>query len=374
MFVFPFVPQAEQEDASRSEARFLSSEGYDPKAAHSVENMSGMRSLNVPLCMNIMAGGRYKVKKSIVFTSISAPEHFSLERSESAPEDSGADAADADENWGIRMHQHDFFELMYVLDGTVKQRIEDGCYFYERGHACLMNRSTRHFEVVGKDYIVIYLCLSKEYVRELVEDWRAEEGECLLLRSFFASNIEEKAQYHRDSLDFTPIGGRGRTSAAPELLETIARELLLKQPGYSFVLRGLVERLFACLQDETLYQTSQVVLGSSAEALLFEKVTRWMEQSTERVTRAALAERMNYSSDYINRVVKKHSGMGISEYDRMIRLKKARDLFVTSERSITEIITSLGFENKTFFYRLFQKKYGMTPMEYRRRFARKGCP
>lgn len=95
-----------------------------------------------------------------------------------------------------------------------------------------------------------------------------------------------------------------------------------------------------------------------------------MEQNPGKVTRSILAEQLNYSSDYINRVVKKHSGMSISEYDRIIRLKKAKELFANSDQSITSIITSLGFENKTFFYGLFQKKYGMTPMEYRREHQR----
>ncbi len=369
MFLFPFFPSQEKQELTMEQACFSSSAGYDPKAVHSVENMCNMRSLNVPFCMNIMAGGRFRDKKSIVFTSISGPEHFSLERSENVhsspmPEDA---FPGADENWGIQMHQHDFFELMYVLDGAVEQRIENGCYFYEKGHACLMNRSTRHFEVVGTDYIVVYLCLSKEYARELVGGWRAGEIEHSLLQHFLASNLEEKAQYHRDYLDFTPVDGceKGLTGAT-KLLESMAQEFLLRQPGHMHILKGLLERLFACLQDESLYRMAQVMLGNSAEALLFNKVTDWIEQNPDRVTRAALAQKMNYSSDYINRVVKKHSGMSISEYSQMLRLKKAAEMIKEGEQSITEIMTRLGFENRTFFYRLFQKKYGMTPMEYRR--------
>lgn len=154
------------------------------------------------------------------------------------------------------------------------------------------------------------------------------------------------------------------------LLESMAQELLLKQTGYTHILRGVLERLFSYLQDDSLYEISQITLGNSTESLLFNKVTQLMEQNPGKVTRSILAEQLNYSSDYINRVVKKHSGMSISEYDRIIRLKKAKELFANSDQSITSIITSLGFENKTFFYGLFQKKYGMTPMEYRREHQR----
>ena len=376
MFLFPFLVQ--NEPVVRLEpdrcARFESSAGYDPAASHAAENTEQMRSLNVPFCMNIMAGGRYQSKRSITFTSISSPEHFHLERNETDTDSTTPaekNVPGVDDNWGIKTHQHDFFELMYVLEGSVEQRIENGCYFYEKGRACLMNRSTRHFEVVGTHYFVIYLCLSKEYVRELVDTEQTEGLATGLLHNFFTSNLEEQAQYHRDYLDFLPVGSGGKGPAQVEaLLESMAQELLLKQTGYTHILRGVLERLFSYLQDDSLYEISQITLGNSTESLLFNKVTQLMEQNPGKVTRSILAEQLNYSSDYINRVVKKHSGMSISEYDRIIRLKKAKELFANSDQSITSIITSLGFENKTFFYGLFQKKYGMTPMEYRREHQR----
>ena len=37
-----------------------------------------------------------------------------------------------------------------------------------------------------------------------------------------------------------------------------------------------------------------------------------------------------------------------------------------SNESISALISLLGFENKTHFYKLFHKKHGLTPMEYRR--------
>lgn len=92
------------------------------------------------------------------------------------------------------------------------------------------------------------------------------------------------------------------------LLESMAQELLLKQTGYTHILRGVLERLFSYLQDDSLYEISQITLGNSTESLLFNKVTQLMEQNPGKVTRSILAEQLNYSSDYINRVVKNIPG------------------------------------------------------------------
>lgn len=44
------------------------------------------------------------------------------------------------------MHQHNYFEFMYVLKGEVCQHIEKASYQYQAGYGCLLNCSTRHNE------------------------------------------------------------------------------------------------------------------------------------------------------------------------------------------------------------------------------------
>ncbi|MFV0413973.1 MAG: helix-turn-helix domain-containing protein [Oscillospiraceae bacterium] len=361
MFLFPGSPQ---EDPL---GHLVKPSLKNPPSSHnfSVKHPEGpadnMRTLNVPFCINIMAGGRYSTNQMVSLTSISGKEHFHLEKN------SAIEKFSLPENECIEMHQHDYFELMYVFDGEVEQHIENGCYRYTKGTACLMNRNTRHYEVLGESFFLVFLCLSKDFISGSMSAYAPAEGEQNTVYRFFASNLEEQAQYQKDYLEFVPVPpGTGGPEQVAGTMEELARELLLKQPGHTHMVLGLVSRILAYLQQPSYYRCTHVTLNSSAEAYLFSKVTRLMETKNGRVSRAELAEMLNYSSDYINRVVKKHTNMSISEYNQMISMKKAEDMLVQTEASISGIIAALGFENKTHFYKLFDRKHGITPMEYRK--------
>lgn len=58
-------------------------------------------------------------------------------------------------------------------------------------------------------------------------------------------------------------------------------------------------------------------------------------------------------------------GMTPTEFIRHIRLENARKLLKTSHKTVQEIMYACGFSNKTYFYREFKKKYGVTPKQLR---------
>ena len=364
MFLIPGAPkndplaQLAYPDAKRSWAQ------HNFSMLHPEDGADHLRSLNVPFCINIMTGGRYREGQLVSITSLSGKEQFHLEKSNPSPGSSSL----CEER--IEMHQHDYFELMYVFEGEVEQHIENGCFRYTKGVASLLNLNTRHFEVLGESYFLVFLCFSKEFIRNFITtDLPHGNNEQNAVYRFFTSNLGDSAQYKKDYLKFTPVpSNRKDAEQVSRILEDLTQELLLKQPGHTHVEMGLASRILAYLQNPDYYECTHVTLDSSAEAYLFSKITRYMESQEGRVTRADLAEHLCYSSDYINRIVKKHSGMSISEYNQLICLKKAEQMLIETNSSIGSIIASLGFKNKTYFYKLFDRKHGITPLEYRKRF------
>lgn len=356
MFLFPGSPQ---DDPLWHYLPPKDQQGQHNFSVVQGEGADRLRSLNVPFCINIMAGGRYRAGQIVSLTSLSGKEHFHVEKN------SAGEATAPQER--TELHQHDYFELMYVMEGAVEQHIEDGVFQYGKGTACLLNRNTRHFEVLSDNYLLVFLCLSRDYIRRSITQNAPPEDIQTAVYRFFAGNLEGQAQYRKDYLVFSPVPTADGPNRVDGLVEALAGELMLKQPGHSHMVVGLLARLLAFFQDEGYYQCRHVKLDSSVEAYVFNKVTGYMEESNTRVSRAALADRLRYSSDYINRIVKKHSGMSISEYNQTILIKKAERMLVETEDSISSIITTLGFENKTYFYKLFDKKHGTTPLSYRRR-------
>ncbi len=81
------------------------------------------------------------------------------------------------------------------------------------------------------------------------------------------------------------------------------------------------------------------------------------------VSQIALA--FNYSEKYIGKLFKTQTGMSIREYLNSKRLGKAAMLLENTNQSITEISSKSGFNNVTYFNRMFKKQYFMTPSEFR---------
>jgi AraC-like DNA-binding protein len=81
-----------------------------------------------------------------------------------------------------------------------------------------------------------------------------------------------------------------------------------------------------------------------------------------------LEEVFHFNRDYINRCLKRHTGMTPVEYLRHIRMDKACRLLEHSPGlSIKQIGTAVGIEDANYFIRLFQKEKGITPAAYRRK-------
>lgn len=89
-------------------------------------------------------------------------------------------------------------------------------------------------------------------------------------------------------------------------------------------------------------------------------------RKTARITRDGSEEQMNYSSDYLNRILKKYTAMTLTEYGQTFYLENARKMLLETDKTISNTIRETGFSNRSYFYRFFAEKYGATPQEYRR--------
>ncbi|MEM7179956.1 MAG: helix-turn-helix transcriptional regulator [Spirochaetota bacterium] len=79
-----------------------------------------------------------------------------------------------------------------------------------------------------------------------------------------------------------------------------------------------------------------------------------------------LADAMPYSTNYLNDLLKKETGKTTLEHIHSYVIEEAKILLLSSNNSVVEISQKLGFEYTQNFSRLFKKKTGMSPNEYRK--------
>lgn len=82
--------------------------------------------------------------------------------------------------------------------------------------------------------------------------------------------------------------------------------------------------------------------------------------------------RVGFSDQYFCRYFKHATGMSFTEYLNDLRLRRAAKEIELSSRAISDISYDHGFENAGYFFKSFKKKFGITPMQYRKNHLMRG--
>ncbi len=91
---------------------------------------------------------------------------------------------------------------------------------------------------------------------------------------------------------------------------------------------------------------------------------------TEKITIADIAKEAGMSQSHFMKYFRNRMGISFVSYLNEYRLTMASRLLAASDSSILNIASEAGFENLSYFNRLFKKRFGMTPRDYRRKYTR----
>ncbi len=96
-------------------------------------------------------------------------------------------------------------------------------------------------------------------------------------------------------------------------------------------------------------------------------IMNYIQEHYLTVTLDELAEKMHLSKPYLSKYIREKSGKTFGDIVKNVRMKKARTLLKNTSMTVENIADSVGYQNVEHFNRLFKKRYGMTPVQYRNR-------
>ena len=263
-------------------------------------------------------------------------------------------------------HLHNTYEIVYTREGEFYQQIEARRYKYTAKSCCLLNRNIRHREEYISAFSTVTLSLSPEFLRDTLGDpydhFFADRKGSSEITEFFST--DQRKSY----LNFTPADeNREEVDPIHGIFDQLAQIILTPAPGSSFLFRELVCRMLDMLSEPECYSTRLVNLGTEAESKVFSQITHLMEESHGRISRNDLTKQLNYSGNYLNRIVNKYTGMSIFRYGTYFAMQHAAWLLRHSKMTVTEIAEELGFTDRTHFYKLFKEEFGETPRQFRKK-------
>jgi len=83
------------------------------------------------------------------------------------------------------------------------------------------------------------------------------------------------------------------------------------------------------------------------------------------ISQEEIAKSIGMGYSLYRKKFKEYTGVSPAQYQIQLRINKAKDLLITSNRSFKEIANNLGFESTDYFSRLFKQKSGFTPSDFR---------
>ncbi len=150
-----------------------------------------------------------------------------------------------------------------------------------------------------------------------------------------------------------------------------------------FLSRDDLDQLSATKSLHQLQQWTQQIIHTvtvhlsllDTEYSIVDKVKRYIsDHLLDGVSREDLAELAHINSAYLSRLFKKEVGFSMTDYMQQERMKKASEMLIQSDETISNIAKAFHYTNFSHFSKLFRKYYGMNPQQFRRQFQRNRTP
>ncbi|OXM85396.1 helix-turn-helix domain-containing protein [Paenibacillus rigui] len=126
------------------------------------------------------------------------------------------------------------------------------------------------------------------------------------------------------------------------------------------------EARFVELCERTMSLRDQQFMGKTRKSV--ERILDYIHEhyTDPNLNLDILVEIVGLSTNYVRKIFKEQMGISVSQYITELRLQKAEEQLVRTSEPAKRIGELVGFENTSYFFVLFKKKYGKTPDHYRK--------
>ncbi|TCM96337.1 AraC-like DNA-binding protein [Paenibacillus sp. BK033] len=257
------------------------------------------------------------------------------------------------ESFDMDEHSHEFVEITYVSEGA-------GVH-YIAGEAVPVEHGTLFFIPVGQSHVfrpktpkkdrplIVYNCIfPASYLAEL--------------RNGFPPFSEIYACFADENLTWFSV--KDPAGEFHSMFRELHQEFAAKPPGYLVMLASLVMRILTELYRHKLQNGAPP--GERPQWISVDEAIAYIDAHySAELKLGELAAQARLSERQFSRLFRRQTGMSFVEYMQGIRMDAACKLLTSSRSSVEDIAGAVGYSDLKFFYRLFKKKTGVTPRQFR---------
>lgn len=252
-------------------------------------------------------------------------------------------------------HRHNYIEIMYVCSGTITHLIDGKELVMEKGDLLLLNQHVKHgvrraeYDDIGINFIAL-----PEFF-DIPLQMLQEDN---VLAEFLVNTLRQNNQVSHYLL-FRLKEDR----AIENLMENMISSIIYAERNEDTINQYSMGLVFLYLLShvDSLTQNSSQSYGD----IIIQSTLKYIDTWYKNASLTKLAEDFHQPLSGLSKLIRQNTGFTFQELLQRKRFQKAVMLLVESDLSIEEIALAVGYENQSYFYRQFRKRYGMTPRKYR---------
>lgn len=258
-------------------------------------------------------------------------------------------------------HKHNYIEMAYILQGEMIQKIKGKEIKLKKGEIIFLNQHITHeIKASSKEDIIINFIIKPEFFEYILNLIDKEN----IISKFLFSTIyggSRKGEY----ICFYV----GNIKNVQNIIEQVINEII----NMSTLGKSKIKFLVGLLLIELLNNPQTIVSYSEEnyDIKLMMEILKYIDESYEEANLTKLCETLHQQDYKICKLIKKNTGLTFKELVQEKRIEKAIELLKSTDYAIEDIIRRVGYENDSYFYRIFKKKFGLSPKEYKKNIINK---
>ncbi len=251
------------------------------------------------------------------------------------------------------LHTHDYVEVVYMCKGKTTHIINGETVTLNTGELLFLSQNARQ-EILpaDKDDIAVNFIILPEFFDRTIIMLENEETPTKKFITECLKNKSSDTPYlHFKVADILPI-----QNLVENLVWTLLNNLTNK--------RSINQITMGLLILQLLNHTDRLAFKTPDEELVM-NILKYIEEHYVDGSLRELAEEMHYDFAWLSREIKKKTGKTYTGLLQEKRMSQAGYLLRNTNINVDEIALQTGYENISYFHKLFYKNFGKTPREYR---------
>jgi AraC-like DNA-binding protein len=249
-------------------------------------------------------------------------------------------------------HTHDYIEAVYMCGGETTHVINGKELTLKEGELLILGQNARQ-EILpaGEGDIAINFIIQPAFFDKTLEMLGAEETP---IKKFLISSLFDDE--YQGYLHFKVAG----VLPVQNLIENLIWTLLHNTSNK----RNINQITMGLLFMQLLNHTDKLSHESREDAAIMD-ILRYIDENYKDGSLTHAAELLHYDFYWLSHEIKNRTGKTYTEHLQEKRLSQSAFLLKNTTLSVEEFALAVGYENKSYFHRIFTSKFGTTPRKYR---------